>query len=116
VPHFSFEPLLFDLGLLVVAIVVDLLVRRAQVRGDRGWLWPVSLGTAAGAVLYVVAVVFAKRAALLAVGLELPAGVHLGTPPGLTAVLLALPIALALGAISGLLGDGLAQVWRRNPR
>ena len=77
---------------------------------------PVSLGTAAGGVLYVIAVVFVKRAALLAVGLELPAGIHLGTPPGWTAALLALPMALALGAISGLLGDGLAQVWRRNPR
>ncbi|MDQ3942091.1 MAG: hypothetical protein M3254_03190, partial [Actinomycetota bacterium] len=115
-PHFSFEPLLFDLGLLAVAVVVDLLIWRSQAGGDRGWLLPVTVGTAAGAVLYVVAVLFAKRAAVLAVGLELVPGIHLGAPPGWTATLLALPVALVFAALSGLLGDGLAQIWRRNPR
>lgn len=116
VPSFSFEPLLLDLGLLVVAIVVDFLIWRSRARDDRGWLLPVTAGTAAGATLFVVAVLFANRAAALAADIVLPAGVHLGTPADWAATLLALPIALAFGVLSGLFGDGLAQVWRRNPR
>ena len=116
VPSFSFEPLLLDLGLLAVAIVVDFLIWRSQTKDDRGWLLPVTVGTGSSAVLYIVAVLFANRAATLAAGTVLPAGIHLGTPADWAATLLALPIALGFGALSGLFGNSLAQVWRRNPR
>ena len=115
-PSFSFEPLLLDLGLLSVALVVDFLIWRSQTKDDRGWLVPVTVGTGSSVVLYIVAVLFANREATLAVGAVLPAGIHLGTPADWTATLLALPIALGFGVLSGLFGNSLAQVWRRNPR
>ena len=117
VPSFSFEPLLLDLGLLAVAIIVDFLIWRSQAKDDREWLVrTTAAGAVAGAVLYIVAVLFANRAVAVAAGTVLPAGIHLGTPASWTTTLLALPIVLGFGALSALSGGGLAQVWRRNPR
>jgi hypothetical protein len=112
-PSFSLTPLLFDLGLLVVAIVVDFLVWPSQPRGNRKWSSPVTLGIVAGAGLYLVAILFTHY---WAPTITLPPGIHPGTPADWTAALLALPIALSFGAFSSVLGDGVAQVWRRNPR
>src|SRR5919202_4170846 len=51
VPSFSLTPLLFDLSLLAVAIVVDILVRLSQSRGNHKWSSPVTLGIATSAGL-----------------------------------------------------------------
>src|SRR5919202_134519 len=78
VPSFGFEPLLLDLGLLAVAIIVDFLVWRSQAKDDREWLTTTAAaGTVAGAMLYIVAVLFANRAVVLTAGVALPAGIHL---------------------------------------
>ena len=112
-PSFSLTPLLFDLGLLVLAVVVDLLVWLSPLRGSRKRSFPATLGIVAGAGLYLVAVSFTYY---WAPTVTLPPGVHAGTPADWTAALLALPIALSSGALSSVLGDGVAQVWQRNPR
>src|ERR671933_411896 len=106
-PSFSLTPLLFDLSLLVVAIMVDLLWP-SQSRANRKWSFPITLGIVTGAGLYLIAILFTHY---WAPTITLSPGIHPGTPADWTAALLALPIALTSGAFGSVLGDGVAQIW-----
>ena len=120
VPHFSFAPFVIDLGLLVCAVCADWLAQRGRVSDHtvRGPVLrlPALRGALLGVPLYLLGVWVACAAWSVLPQEGLPPEIPIGQPAPLTATLLALPVALAMGALSGWIGGGLGQVWRRNPR
>ncbi len=118
-PHFNWLPLLFDLGLLALAVTADVWTRRAQARAGQDGLGPrgaAQLGAVLGALAFTAgaSVCWVIWNAMRHV--RLPPELPIGHPPTTAAIWAALPVAVVAGALSALLGYGCGQVWKRSPR
>jgi len=114
-PHFQMGALVFDLGLIGMAVIAEGLARRAAPR-NAPLLPPALRGLVLGLPAYALGLWAARAAWALLPKAGLPPEIPLGQPPGPLAMWLALPVALAAAALSGWIGGGLSLVWRRNPR
>jgi hypothetical protein len=115
-PHFNVRSLEFNLCLLGVAIVLDLLVWRVYESRSHKHLTLIHSAALVAIPLWAIAVAFARGATRSLASVQFPPGVHFGAPADWTATFLALPVAMLAGALSGYIGHGLAQVLQRNPR
>ncbi len=114
VPVFVFIKLMPDFGVLLGAFALGMLQR----------VWPRTVGwrsaAARGAIgalpFWSIGTVLVLGAAGILVNVELPAGISLRPMAGVSDAFVTLPLVLAAGALSGLVGDGLGRVLRRNPR
>jgi hypothetical protein len=104
---------------LLVGVLTDLL---NLPRANRETRSPLARGVVTGLVLWLLGAALASTVQVAASAMR-TGGYFSGggvasipAPASLTAICLALPAALVAGTLSGLVGDGLAQVWRRGPR
>ncbi|HUP02351.1 MAG TPA: hypothetical protein VMU19_00085 [Bryobacteraceae bacterium] len=112
-PHFNVGPLVFNGGLLVAAIVADV---SAHVAKRGGKEYPALRGLVLGLPLFLLAVWVCNEIWSMLNRAALPAEFPISTPPSSAAIWAALPVTLAVAALSGWIGGGLSQVWRRSAR
>lgn len=114
VPYFSLTRMAPDVLVLLAAVVIDLLRRRASRRGGR--LSPAMLGLAAAIPLWIGGAILPMTSYLRAVLAHVPPGIGIGPLAELPDAFVALPLALGAGVLSGLVGYGLGQVLRLSRR
>jgi hypothetical protein len=114
-PRFPLHEVLVALALLGPALVLDLVAWRAadDLRRPRVAL---GAGLLAGVPLFALATATTFLLYRAVSVLQVPPEIVLPGPPAPEAVELALPLALAAGALGAALGSGLGGVLRLNPR
>jgi len=112
IPHFSLQRLAPQALVLIAAVFVDMLHRRrcAETRS------PVLTGVGPALVLWAGGSVCPLSGHVRSLLPYLPAGIGMAPLADASHAILALLPALGAGAASGLLGYGLGQVLRLNPR
>ena len=112
-PQFNPTSLVPLLAIVAVAFMVDL---RTTMHVSAALL-----GAALGFILWACGAALAhwlstSLTAAIASGLTFPPGIQIPAPASSIAILLALPIAMLLSALSAALGAGWGELLRRNPR
>lgn len=116
IPSFNPDRLAPDLNLLLGALIVSTVLSvRANMRAPSRRL-TLAAGAAVAALCWIGCTITAILAAQGLARVIFPAGLSMMPAATLQDGLVALPLTLAAGALSALLGQGIGEILRRNPR
>ncbi len=107
IPSFNLDRLAPDAGLLAVALLLG---------AAAGRLRPAAVGVLAGVTYWIVGAATAAAAAHLSSRVVFPPGLSFARAATASDALVALPITVIAAVFSAVLGQGVSEVLRRNPR